>query len=41
MCNAICKEAYVNDFPWNKTRGAMAANMQKAMWSCAQPKIPK
>jgi hypothetical protein len=41
MCNAICKEAYVNDFPRNTIGGAMAANMQKAMWSCAQPKIHK
>jgi len=41
MCNAICKEAYINDFLRNTTGGAMAANMQKAMWSYAQPKIHK
>lgn len=35
------KKAYVNDFPRNTIGGAMAANMQKIMWSCAQPKIHK
>ena len=35
------KEAYVNDFPRNIIGGAMAANMQKPMWSCAQPEIYK
>lgn len=35
---SICKEAYVNDFPRNTTGGAMAANMQKPIWICAEPK---